>query len=65
MACFGHTVNGTCSAVVKMSTNTANPVTVGTVTMNLDTGDITPKQLSANGYTIIVNGPGETTISAD
>ena len=65
MACFGHTVNGTCSAVVKMSTNTANPVTVGTVTMNLDTGDITPKQLSANGYTITVNGPGETTISAD
>lgn len=65
MACFGHTVNGKCSAVIKMSTNTANPVTIGTVSMDIETGDIMPKQLSANGYTIRVDGPGETTISTN
>lgn len=65
IACFGHTVNNQCSAVIKMATNTAEPITVGTLTMDLGTGDITPKSLSSNGYTITVNGPGETTLSAD
>lgn len=64
MACFGHTVNGNCPALIKMATNTANPVDIGMVTMNLVTGDITPKQISGNGYTLIVNGPGETTLIA-
>lgn len=65
MACFGHTVNNKCSALIKMATNTTNPVDIGIVTMDLDTGDIEPKQVSANGYTIRVNGPGETTISTN
>ena len=65
MACFGHTIDGKCTALIKMADNTPNPIIVGTVTLNLDTGDITPKQLSANGYTITVDGPGETTLSSN
>ena len=65
MACFGHTVNGKCSALIKMKTDTANPVTIGTVFLDLETGDITPKQVSANSYTITVNGLGETTLSTN
>jgi len=65
IACIGHTVNGQCQALVKMATNTANPVELGTVSMNLETGDITPKVLTGNGYTLIVNGPAETTLSKD
>lgn len=62
MACFGHTVDGKCDAVIKMATNTSSPITLGTVTLDLNTGNITPSQLSSNGYTMIVNGPGETTL---
>lgn len=64
MACFGHTVNGNCPAMIKMGTNTPNPVDIGMVTMNLVTGEITPKEIRANGYALIVNGPGETTLIA-
>lgn len=63
LACFGHSTGGKCSALIKMATNTRNPVDLGTVTMELATGDITPKQISANGYTLTVNGPGETTLT--
>lgn len=63
MACFGHIVNGKCSALIRMATNTANPVDIGEVSMDLISGDITPKTMSANGYTLTVNGPGETTLS--
>jgi hypothetical protein len=62
IACYGHTSGKTCPAVIKMATNTANPIELGTVSMNLDTGDISPKVFSSNGYTFIVNGPGEATI---
>ncbi len=63
MACFGHVVNGRCAALIKMDTGSAHPVDIGYLSMDLNTGDITPAQLSANGYTISVNGPGETTIT--
>lgn len=63
LACFGHSIDGKCTALIKMATNTANPITIGTLTMDLYSGDITPLQLSENGYTITVNGPGETTLS--
>lgn len=62
MACFGHTVDNKCWAVIKMETNTTTPIELGTVTIDLTTGIITPSQLSAGGYTLIVNGPGETTL---
>lgn len=62
MACYGHVVNNKCSALIKMRTNTPNPVNLGTVSIDLNTGDIQPKFLQANGYRMIVNGPAETTI---
>ncbi len=65
MACFPYAVNNICSAVVKMETNTNHPVDLGTLYLNLTTGDITPKSLSANGYTLTVIGPAETTLSKD
>ena len=64
LACYGHVVNGTCPALIKMATgpNDTNPVDLGMVSMDLNTGIITPSILTANGYTMIVNGPGETTL---
>ncbi len=65
MACFNHTTNGKCSALIKMATDTSNPIEIGYVSMELNTGDISPKLLSNNGYTVIINGPGEATINKD
>jgi hypothetical protein len=65
LACYGHIVNNECQALVKMATDTANPVDLGWLTVNLATGDITPKYVSGNGYHLEVNGPGETTIYKD
>lgn len=62
MACLGHITDNKCWALIKMATNTANPVDLGYVAVDLNTGDIDPKRISGNGYTMIVNGPGETTI---
>lgn len=63
LACFGHATNGTCWAIIKMATNTANPIELGKVTINLESGEITPAQMSSNGYTFSVIGPGETLIT--
>lgn len=63
LACFGHTINGKCSALIKMGTNLPIPIEIGTLSMDINTGEITPLQLSANGFTITVNGPGETTLT--
>ncbi|TAL62671.1 MAG: hypothetical protein EPN84_06120 [Legionella sp.] len=65
IACYGHSTNGKCSALIKMKTNTPNPVEVGSLTMDLATGDITPKTLTANGYTVTVNGIAEASIAKD
>ncbi len=65
MACFGHLVNSTCPALIRVGTNTPNPVDVGMVYLNLDTGEITPSSIQGNGYTLLVNGPGETTLLKD
>ncbi|HAT9430881.1 TPA: hypothetical protein JBC48_15845, partial [Legionella pneumophila subsp. pneumophila] len=62
-ACYGHTTNGKCPALIKMGTDTANPIDIGYVTLDLDTGDITPKTLSAKGYTLKAIGPGEAEIT--
>lgn len=62
MACYGHVVDGKCPALIKIATNTANPIEVGMVYMDLNTGIITPSELHANGYAMIVNGPAETTL---
>lgn len=63
LACYGNTTNGKCPALIKMATNTASPIDIGYVTMDLDTGDITPKVLSAKGYTLRAIGPGEAEIT--
>ena len=63
MACFGHIENNRCSAIIMMASDTDHPIPVGTLTMDLGNGDIEPKQLSGNGFTITVNGPAETTIT--
>lgn len=63
MACYGHVVNSKCPAVIKMATNTPNPIEIGTVELDLNTGEMTPSQISGNGYTFTVNGPGESTIT--
>ncbi|MFI4962488.1 MAG: hypothetical protein ACHP6H_01375 [Legionellales bacterium] len=65
LACFGHTTDGKCAALIKLGTNTDTPIDLGYLSMELATGDITPKHLSNNGYTLTVNGLGETTISKD
>lgn len=65
MACYGHTVDNKCPAMIKMATDTANPVELGMVYMDMDTGEITPAKLSANGYTLTVNGIAESTLSKD
>nr|WP_241480405.1 hypothetical protein [Legionella norrlandica] len=65
MACYGHTTNGKCAALIKMATNTANPIDIGYVTMDLETGDISPKVLSAKGYTLRAIGPAEAEITKD
>jgi hypothetical protein len=64
-ACYGHTTNGKCSALIKMATNTANPIDIGYVSLNLDTGEIEPKVLSAKGYTLKAIAPGEAEITKD
>lgn len=65
MACFPFTKNGLCPAMIKMDTDSSNPVELGMVYLNVNTGEITPKQLSANGYTMTVNGIAEATLTKD
>ncbi len=65
MACFGHITNNKCPALIKLGTDTDHPVELGTVTVDLNTGEIAPKSLHANGYSMIVNGPAESTLRKD
>lgn len=66
MVCFGHTTpDGLCPATIKMATNTANPITIGNVYLNLNTGQISPSKISANGYSLTVNGLGEATLTKE
>lgn len=62
LACYGHVSNNLCSALIKMETDTDHPVNLGWVTMNLLTGEINPNEINNNGYKLIVNGPGETSL---
>lgn len=65
LACYGRIVNNSCKALIKMKTDTAEPVELGWVSMNLVTGEISPSFLSANGFHLQVNSPGETTLTED
>ena len=65
LACYGRISNNICHALIKMKTDTAEPVELGWVSMNLVTGEISPSFLSANGFHLQVNSPGETTLTED
>lgn len=66
IACTGHLIDQTkCPALIKMETNTAHPVNLGEVTMDIKTGEINPKRLAANGYTFTVVGLAEATLNKD
>ncbi len=65
MACFGHITDGKCSALIKMATNTSNMIELGYVSIDMATGEITPKYIHANGYSVTVNGPAECTLNQD
>lgn len=64
LACFGHVIAGKCDALVKMATGPydGGAIDIGTLTVDLNTGAITPSILTANGYSVIANGPGEVTL---
>lgn len=65
MACLSHTVNGQCPALIKLGSNNEYNITVGYMNLDMNTGDISPKDISGNGYRIIINGPGEASITKD
>lgn len=50
--------SSTCDAEIYMKTDTSNPVYVGKGTMNLKTGEIEPKSLTNNGFTLTSSEPG-------
>ena len=65
IACYGHTVNDECAATIVMDSNSAHPIELGEVKLNLVTGEITPAVISNNGYTMTVIGEGETMLTED
>ena len=65
ISCHAYVVNGKCPALVKLGHNNEYPIEVGYVYLDMNTGEITPKVINHNGFTITVNGPGETTITKD
>lgn len=65
IVCYGHTTNGKCPALIKMATNTPNPVSLGYITMDIETGVLEPSVVSGNGYTLRAIGPGEAEITKD
>ena len=62
ITCVGHTVDNWCPALVRIGHNTPNPIDIGTVEINLNSGVIRPNELQAHGYRMIVNGVAESTI---
>jgi hypothetical protein len=60
LACYGHTTpDGKCPAVIKMATDTPNPITIATVAMDLASGEITVQSATGQGgYLFTVKGPG-------
>jgi hypothetical protein len=60
--CFKHKDEGICPAVIKMDIDSDTPIVVGTLYVDLETGTITPSQISANGFTVKVNAPGEVSV---
>lgn len=71
LACHGHTRGNICVALIKMGTDTPNPIDIGYVTLNLLSGEIQfrdfpgNQEIHANGYRVIINGKAETTLEKE
>lgn len=65
LGCSGHTTDNWCPALIKVGTNTSSPISMGYMKVHMQTGEITPKELHAGGYSVYVNGPGEVTLVKD
>ncbi|ARG99673.1 hypothetical protein [Legionella micdadei] len=64
MACYGYTVNNKCSALIKLATDTNRPFNLGTITIDIETGEISPKSITGpKGYKFTVTGAGEATLT--
>ncbi|KTD63879.1 hypothetical protein [Legionella spiritensis] len=60
--CDKHVGDGICPAVIKMNIDSDSPIEVGTLYVDLHSGVISPAEISAHGFTITVNAPGEITV---
>lgn len=63
--CQKHKEEGVCPAIIKMDIEKDIPVEVGTLNVDLESGVITPSRISGNGFVVIVNAPGEITVTAE
>lgn len=63
LVCSYNPKQPTCHATIKLGNNNNYTIEIGEVAINLDTGDITPKEISNNGYRVSVMGPGEALIT--
>ncbi len=63
LACFGHTQGSKCKAEIVADTMGENPVSLGEVSLDLDTGEITPTRIEKDGYVMEVVGLGESRLT--
>lgn len=65
MVRFGCGITPVCAAVIKVATETSDPIEIGTLYMDMESGEITPQQISAHGYTAKIKGIAEVIITRD
>ncbi|MDR3502514.1 MAG: hypothetical protein P4L79_08015 [Legionella sp.] len=65
MVRLGCGITPVCAAVIKVATDTSDPIEIGTLYMDMDSGKITPQQISAQGYTAKVKDIAEVIITHD
>jgi len=62
--CFGRSLSSRCPIIIKMGTDTGYPFDLGLIYIDLNSGAITPNQLSFNNVVLRVNNNGELTLSS-
>ncbi|USQ15393.1 hypothetical protein J2N86_14175 (plasmid) [Legionella lytica] len=65
MVRLGCGITPVCAAVIMVATDTAEPIEVGTLYMDMESGELTPKRISAHGYTAQVKDIAEVMITQD
>ncbi|WP_419421287.1 hypothetical protein ACNVED_15570 (plasmid) [Legionella sp. D16C41] len=65
LGCHKHRTEGVCPAVIKMDIDSDSAIEIGTLYVNLDNGVITPAKISAHGFAVYVNAPGEITVVSE